>query len=373
LAKNKTITMEIFRGGKQTDSAGNSKEWTEADLDAIVNETNKVGEDVPLTIGHAKEDGPAWAWGKKIFREGLSLFAEVSDITDELGIMFKKKMFKNRSIALRANKSMRHIAMLGAAAPAVKGLEAFKFNELGIDLDKMAAFSFNENDSDFVTQGEVEFSDGEFSNEKSFTAKVKEALISLNHNFQENKPQLEDLEMDQIKELESKIEELTNNFSEFKTESEGKIEGLEGEVKTANEAKDAAVKEFSEYKENEVKAGLLEWTESQIEAGKILPADKDSMVSMLVSMNGQESQEFAEGEEKVRKTPLDMFKASIESKESIVEFGETYNDGVSSDRNADGDKLVEMANARAKEKGVSFGEAMRQINDENPSLTQKHA
>ena len=112
--------MALFKAGKQTHSSGHTKEWTKADLDKIVSTFNDGGEEIPATLGHKIKDKPAMAWFKKVWRDGETLFGEMGDIVDEFGVMLKKKMFKNRSIALRSNLSLRHIAFLGAEAPAIK-------------------------------------------------------------------------------------------------------------------------------------------------------------------------------------------------------------------------------------------------------------
>ena len=132
--------MEVFKCGKHTDSGGNTREWKTEDLDKIVDKFKELGEDVPATIGHPNTDtAPAFGWFKKVWRDGCTLSAELTDVVEEFGDMLKKKMFKNRSIALRPDMSLRHVAFLGAAAPAVKGMKDFDFSQ-----DEFTTIEFEE-------------------------------------------------------------------------------------------------------------------------------------------------------------------------------------------------------------------------------------
>jgi len=164
---NKKIVMEVFRAGKQTDAAGNSKEWTEKDLDKMVSSFEELGEDVPATIGHNTKNGPAMGWFKKVFRKGDTLFAELGDIVEEFGVMLKKKMFKNRSIALRNDFSLRHIAFLGAEPPAVKGLKDFAFKEN----DEFKEYEFGMEEEERIT-----------------IKNLRDNILKFFPNFNENKP-----------------------------------------------------------------------------------------------------------------------------------------------------------------------------------------
>jgi len=120
--------FEIFRTGTWTDAAGNTKEWTEGDLDAIVNNFGP-DEDVPIVIGHPETDSPAWGWIGGIKRVGGTLYAKGKEIVAEFEEMVKKGLFKNRSVRLSPDGTrLLHVGFLGAAAPAVKDLEKIKFN-----------------------------------------------------------------------------------------------------------------------------------------------------------------------------------------------------------------------------------------------------
>lgn len=133
----KKITIEVFRAGTQTDSAGNTKEWTQEDLDTIVKKYNEQEEtskhEAPVVLGHPKTDSPAYGWVESLKREGDVLFAQLKDLKDEFVQWVRDGHYKKRSISLYNDMNLKHVGFLGGTPPAIKGLAdpAFKENEQG--------------------------------------------------------------------------------------------------------------------------------------------------------------------------------------------------------------------------------------------------
>lgn len=112
--------IQIFRTGNHVDSAGNAKDWSQADLDAIIAQYNPTHHEAPVVIGHPTENAPAWGWVEALKREGEFLYAKMKNLIPEFVDMVKKGLFKKRSISLYPDLSLRHIGFLGAVAPSVK-------------------------------------------------------------------------------------------------------------------------------------------------------------------------------------------------------------------------------------------------------------
>lgn len=121
--------FEIFRTGRHTDSAGRTKEWTEADLDNIVSSYNPAQHEAPIVIGHPKDDAPAYGWIQALKRSGDRLLALPSRLLPLFTEAVKNGFFKKRSVAFNPDGSLRHVGFLGAASPAVKGLADPQFND----------------------------------------------------------------------------------------------------------------------------------------------------------------------------------------------------------------------------------------------------
>jgi hypothetical protein len=121
--------IPIFRSGLQTDSSGNSRLWTETDLDTIADGYNPAIHEAPAVVGHPKDNAPAFGWVESLRREGATLYAKFKQVAPEFAQAVKDGLYKKRSIALYPDLSLRHVGFLGAAAPAVKGLADIAFDD----------------------------------------------------------------------------------------------------------------------------------------------------------------------------------------------------------------------------------------------------
>jgi hypothetical protein len=121
------MLCQIFKTGEHTDSTGNKRIWTKDDLDKICYQFENVHSTVPICVGHPRTNSPAYGWIKDVKRIGESLYCSFKDVKDEFKAAVKQGLFKNRSISLDKDLNIRHIAFLGAQAPAIKGLEEFCF------------------------------------------------------------------------------------------------------------------------------------------------------------------------------------------------------------------------------------------------------
>lgn len=121
---------EIFRAGTYKDSEGKEREYTEEDIDTIINNFNEdKNPSVPNVVGHPKLNAPAYGWVDKLKRSGKSMYAKFKQVPQEFKNAVNSGWFKNRSISLYPDLKLRHIGWLGAAAPKVKGMEEFQFSE----------------------------------------------------------------------------------------------------------------------------------------------------------------------------------------------------------------------------------------------------
>ena len=131
--------MNIFKAGLQTAESGMSREFTLSELDEIVNSYDPLAHEAPIRIGHEDNDKvPAWGWVKGLARKGEDLYAKVdfSPLAKEFvkNGLYKKVSASFYSPASKINPhpgkwSLRHVALLGAQPPAVKGLKGFAYEE----------------------------------------------------------------------------------------------------------------------------------------------------------------------------------------------------------------------------------------------------
>lgn len=152
--------IEIFRSGEHTDSKGAVNSYSTADLDEIVSKYSSQVEksdsfEAPLVKGHPGSDEPAYGWVEKLQRKGEILLAKLKDVSPELVKEIGDGRFKKVSIALYSDLMLRHIGLLGAMSPAVKGLKNVAFSEnefLELNYDKNISSEFVEliNKNDYL-------------------------------------------------------------------------------------------------------------------------------------------------------------------------------------------------------------------------------
>ena len=58
--------IEIFRAGRHLDDAGVAHHFSEADLDGMAASYSPALREAPLTVGHPKDNLPAYGWVKAV-------------------------------------------------------------------------------------------------------------------------------------------------------------------------------------------------------------------------------------------------------------------------------------------------------------------
>lgn len=126
--------VEAFKTGKVTDMAGNSHDFSEADLNDLnegIHNQLKAGYQPPMVKGHPKLDDPRVASIVDSKVEDNVLKVKLDDVNPEFAEEVKKGGFKYLSAAIYSNlkKGLRHLGALGAHAPAMKGMTPLCFGE----------------------------------------------------------------------------------------------------------------------------------------------------------------------------------------------------------------------------------------------------
>ena len=131
--------VHIFKAGTQTSAQGVTREFTVNDLKQIADSYTPNVHEAPIRIGHEDNDKvPAWGWVKDVKVKGDNLFAEI-DFSPMAEEYIKNGLYKKVSASFYSPDSkinpepgkwsLRHVALLGAQPPAVKGLKGFAYEE----------------------------------------------------------------------------------------------------------------------------------------------------------------------------------------------------------------------------------------------------
>ncbi len=321
----KNSWIEVFRSGKQTDSAGNTKEWTNSDLDKIVENYNNQAKDkkheAPIVIGHPETNAPAFGWVETLKRQGDVLLAKLKQLTPQFVEWVKAGHYKKRSISLDGNYNLRHIGFLGAAAPAVKGLEDVDFSE---EPANMQSFE-SENNGNYIDY------ESSTLNEQQVQTLINTAIESRINNYKsENDTRLEEIQ-NQIKNKEDGnmnakeiIAELTKQVkADFSEEIAGKMAGIfeslipkiDFQEKPPVKSEEVLALEKQVHR-LELRNRLSEYNsfaKDLIREGKIVPAQQDLLIAAMEMghQNGEIS--FSENDSQVKKSGIELIKDLITS------------------------------------------------------------
>ncbi len=299
--------IEIFKGGRQTDSRGN-----EHDGDKIIETAVKTFDpsyhEPPLVVGHPKDNDPAFGWVeslKTVDDNGTKvLMAKLKDVAPAFEETSRSGLYKKRSASFYADGRLRHVGVLGAMPPAVKGLADLRFN--AGDQDYISFDFYQPNDK--KEEDAMKFSD--FAEMFKFWKQVQKNPDAAIPDFSEGAKGLTqaDVEAARKKAEEDTRKQVETEFAEKENQGRKKAEKKE----------------------------ISDWCEAMASKGKIPPSwVKGGLVEFMQGLDSDSEISFAEDGDK--KTALDYFKSILEGFEKSTIFQEM----ATKERAADGSDFAE--------------------------------
>lgn len=152
MTKPLTARIEVFRPGTFTPMQGGSITYTAADLRAIADAYDPAIAPAPIVIGHPDADAPAFGWVDRFEYDANAerLFADLHEIEPSFAELVKDGRFKKVSMQffgpaqghnpLPGTWYPKHVGFLGAAAPAVSGLQPVQFSAGPAEATFIASF-----------------------------------------------------------------------------------------------------------------------------------------------------------------------------------------------------------------------------------------
>ena len=263
--------IEIARTGTFTDSLGRVQTFTAADLAAIARSYDPEQRDAPLVFGHPQSDSaPAFGWVQKLQSEGEKLFASFAHVPSVVRDLVAQGHYRHVSMSLMPDRvTLRHVALLGAAQPAIDGLKA------------------------------VELAEGT-------GAICIDCPPPTNHEGADMNP--EELQR-QIGQLQAQIEALKAENAALKDA----LEDSKEDMQTADSAKAAAEQkaaqanaEFAAYRGRVEKEQRESRVAALVAAGKVTPAEKQDVLAFAASLAGVAAPvEFSAGDGSTKSMSLE--------------------------------------------------------------------
>ncbi|MBI1353267.1 MAG: hypothetical protein GC160_02895 [Acidobacteria bacterium] len=286
--------IEVFRAGDY----GAKGEWTADDVARIAASYDRSYHESPLVLGHPKTDAPAYGWVDQLKAEGGTLLAKLRDVPAELGEAVRAGRWRKRSVALYRDLDgkgpyLRHLGLLGAEPPAVKGLQP-AFGEAG--------------DAAFL---EIEQEARKTMDLSEVRRAMSEALTEFGERLGLKKPEAtaEAVKAAVAEQAAAIRAELETGFSEREKEMQKSID----ELKAANE------KISRSGAENE----LLQFVEKAANEGRLTPAALPAAKALAALLAGHSTTvEFGEGDAKKSVTAGALFGELLAKLPVKVEFRE---------------------------------------------------
>lgn len=317
-ASSATARIEVFRTGTFTPMEGGSLTYSAADLKAIADAYDPATAPAPVVVGHPKTDAPAYAWAQSFDYDASldRLYATVGEIDPAFSEAVKAGRYKKVSLSFFRPEDAanpvpgqwypRHIGFLGAAAPAVAGLKNAQF----------AA-------QPFVTF-QAEFGDRGFEEAASLMRGLRDFLIE-KFGLETADKTLPAYRIDWLSETEIVPPEAHSAFSlpakttEPTTKEPPAVTQPNADF-AAREAEVALREERLKKRETEMaNEANLSFAESLVTEGKLLPASKDKLVSILNAVPAETAVSFAAGEAAV--PVAKALRELLAAQPKVVSFG----------------------------------------------------
>ena len=332
--------IEIFRAGTHRDDAGNTHTFSRAQLEEMAATYNRALREAPLTVGHPKDNLPAYGWVAKVYiNEAGNLAVDPDQVDAAFAEMVKAGRFKKRSASFYPPGAphnptpgkwyLRHVAFLGAQPPAVAGLKDIGFMDNAAEI--------------------VSFSE------------TADAPAPAPTPTQPKEPPMSDAEKAELERL--------------RAESKAKDEQLakaQADTKAANDAATAAKAQAASFAEKAAadrRAGFISFAESEIKAGRLLPKDKQTAIAALETLaTSNQAVSFSEGGTTTNVSAMQMcawLQGHMSSRTAVVSFGEMAGGSGEAQFDARGKSDDEVHKAaltyQAQHPNVSYAEALGKV------------
>lgn len=372
--------IHICRAGQHVASTGEPVQFSTADLDQMA--ANQSLGAAPIVLGHPKTNDPAFGWSAEMRRDGNDLYARFQDVVPEFAQAVDTGYYRNRSVSVYHDPAhgwrVRHIGYLGAAQPAIAGLNPMPVQFCAAEAD---CLEFSEPIDRRVTYALDDVAD--------LMRGLRDAMIERD-GVEATDRVLPSWRIDSISEMANalRVESDQDGQRLFSQSPTGDIE-MPNPVTPNTDALAAAraneratvEAEFSQrLQAAEQRAAAAETAQRQtritgqidgwVNDGKVLPAERPGLAEFMASLEAGATVEFefaqADGAAPVKKTPAQWFAEFMAARAPVLKLGRQPQGGdpvpADDDSQALADRAREfVADQAAKGITVSVTDAMTQI------------
>lgn len=327
--------FSIFKSGTHTSAGGQTLTFSEADLKAAVRVYDPAKHEAPITVGHPKDNLPAYGWVGGLSFADSEIQVEPKEVEPQFDEMVQAGRFKKRSASFYAPNSanhplagtpdhdtyyLRHVAFLGAQPPAVKGLKDVEF------ADAEGTVEFEE---DWIVAGILARM---FSNlrdylistaglDKADTILPKWSIEDLAQHAKDSRPDPMGLP------VFSEEDTMTPEQIKAMQDENAKLKGDLAALTTSNTKLQAdfaeAQKKQAEADKAATRATIKAQIEKLVQAGKVVPAEVEALTDFAAAQDdGEKTFNFGEGDKAEKLTARALFLKQLENRPVAVDFSE---------------------------------------------------
>ena len=283
--------FDIFRAGTHADSSGRDVTVTRDDLARLTASYDPTHHEAPIVVGHPRTDDPAYGWVKALRLDGDTLQALPGEVEPQFAQAVRDGRYKKISAKFQLTPQglvLRHVGVLGAVPPAVKGLRPVQF--AGEDGAPSIEFvqeldDSNREEADMAVQDAIDA--------------LRKQIESLGQTVESLKPAAGAAPDPKVQALETQLAELRASLQKMEQD------------KAASEAA------FAEAEKRRATAAREARFAALVQAGKALPAERDRILAFAQALEAQGGEvEFAAPDGGTVKRPLaEEFWADLDRRE----------------------------------------------------------
>jgi hypothetical protein len=358
----KTIKpIEIFKPGSFIAVNGVRYSFTAADVAELAASYDPATSDAPFVVGHPKLTSPRFGHVASLAVNGAGVLCAspanvVPEFADAVNAGFYPKV--SASIFLPdapgnptpGKHYLRHVGFLGGAAPAVKGLQSVEFaaNQEGI-----AEFGYEDRVIVRLFRGLRDLLVDKFGLEQAQSALPDYSLDDLDAAAIADSLQDQPQPLPAFSDPQTQEDDLSLIEQQKALDTQAAALAAQSAALAAREAKLKKVE-------------IADFAEGLCVAGKLLPAQKASVVEILSQLDGANKvADFAAGDENHGKTGADLFRQFLAGQPKQVEFNRVTT-GVGS--NATVVNFAAPAGERVDEAGIAQLAAVQTYMAANPTV-----
>jgi len=374
--------INIFKTGTHTSSNGTTLDFSEDKLQGSAESYSPSVHEAPIVIGHPKDNGPAYGWGKSMeFSEG-SLDAIPDQVNEDFSEMVKKGSFKKVSASFYlpdapnnpspGNLYLRHVGFLGAQPPAIKGLAAVDFAEQEegvVEFEEDWRTSMDMSSIAQIFKAMREFIIDKFSKDEADKTLPDYLIDDLRTSAEERRkaeasPVTDFSESETDPEHDMKLQEALDKVSDLESKNT-QLESDKQSLTDENESLKSKVTSFTEAENKRRKEALTAKVDALVKDGKVTPAEREKVLAFAERL-GDQTVDFGEADDQKGLDAQAEYLKSLEERSPAVDFNEHSGDENGGDEPQTAQSLAAKAveyqeQQRKAGRNVSIAEAVNHL------------